>query len=71
MMTNPLTSNSRFNPQRFGSALSLLLIGLALLSAAGVTLYFLAKGRSQIVSIEPIMASAEKGQFVSQVFGSG
>ena len=71
MMTIQQPSNSRISLQRLGSALSLLLIGLALLSAAGVTLYFLAKGRSQTASIEPIMAAVEKGQFVSQVLDQG
>ena len=41
---------------RFGSALPLLLIGLALVSAAGITIYFVTSGASDSAAIQPILA---------------
>ena len=74
MMTKPNHADFESLPVRFrrsGSALPLLLLGLALLSAAGVTFYLLTNGKSAAADIEPILASVEQGPFVSQVLDQG
>ena len=68
-MTTPDNSNQML--ARFGSTLPLLLIGLALVSAAGVAIYFVTSGAQDGASIQPILAEVEKGQFVSQVLDQG
>ena len=56
---------------RGGSALPIMLLGLALLSAAGVTFYYLASGTTESFGVQPIMTTVERGQFVSQVLDQG
>ena len=66
-----IACQSSSSSTRGGSALPIMVLGLALLSAAGVTFYFLANGNSKSLSVQPIMATVERGQFVSQVLDQG